>query len=83
MQITCGIELSISGGRNWQGNLPTSKFKWNSMKKSSQREKGKFQKAMTKEVRYKRGNNGKRRARFHMEKQETFDKGGCNFLLET
>ena len=91
MQITCGIELAMSGTIG----KPTCQGRrlrmWKLYDKSSQREKRKFPKAMKKAVITKVGKFWQRRVQFPFgdseklseQKQENFDKGARNFLLET
>ena len=64
VKITCGIELAMSGTiskPNFQGRRLR---KWKLYDKSSQREKGKCPKDMTKDVIKKEGNFWKRRVYF-------------------
>ena len=76
------------GNPNFQGRRLR---KWKIYDKSSQREKGKCPKAMKKNFITKEGNFWKRRVQFPFgdskklpkQKQESFGKGGRNFLLET
>ena len=91
MQITCGIELAMSGTIGKPTCQGRRLRKWKLYDKSSQREKGKCPKAKIKYVITKGGSFCERRAQFSFgdskklseQKQESFDKGGHSFLLET
>ena len=52
VQIICGIELAMSGGCNWQANLPRRK-NWKPYDKSSHGGKEEVPKSHRKEIKYK------------------------------